>query len=114
MIMTTKEALTKKPISELNRLLAIMKERDYEAVYNKTAMIAKLMMFLLLIPKIRKIFKEIVNNIDITKLQFDTADQYWILCKGGGYNYLGKPIEERLAIFSMLHGNNMPKQYYQE
>lgn len=108
---TTKEGLTKRPISELNRLLGIMKKRDSYGVYLKTSLVVRLMQFLLFFPKTRSIFREVFEEIKLDHLQYDTCDQYWVLCKGGGYDYLGKPIKERLAIFTMLHGDKLPQQY---
>lgn len=92
---TTKKKLIKSPIKETNRLLKILYQRDYDAVSSKFKIMGKLLTYSLIIPKIRKAFKEALLQADFSKLQLDENDRYWT-AQRVDYKFWGKTNQERL------------------
>lgn len=78
---TTAPKLLKSPINEIKRLLDIGASR--ESMPRQRAKLSLLyhMRWVLLIPRIRKAFKSAVRKMDITKLQLDENDRYWLNIK---------------------------------
>jgi hypothetical protein len=91
---TTKEKLTAKPITEIRRLMKLMKERDDISIFNKFKKFSFLFTLALLLPKYRKMFRQAVSYLDLTRLQFDEADRYWVSLRND-YKFFGKSFEER-------------------
>jgi hypothetical protein len=91
---TTKEKLTAKPIAEIRRLMKLMKERDDASIFNKFKKFSFLFTLALLLPKYRKMFRQAVSYLDLTRLQFDEADRYWVSLRND-YKFFGKSFEER-------------------
>ena len=83
------------PTKEIKRLLIILNER--EAPNNQTA--PKItrhilqVLPLLLIPKVKKAFKQSVHHLD--KCKYDASDAYWACLKGDEYKFTGKTPEDR-------------------
>ncbi len=71
------KALINNPRREITRLLAIYRERDYDAVSGKVGKVIHLLKLALLIPSLKNKF---VNALDLCVfkfLQFDENDRYW-------------------------------------
>lgn len=105
---TTKEALLKSPRREIKRLLETYVSREHGGIEKKFKLIANLLSFALLIPKINRAFKKTIQEIDITALQLDEADRYHVHIRDG-YDYLGLPFEERWKDWVEMHGGTPPK-----
>ncbi len=96
---TTKEALTERPYRETLRLLHLNYERDGEVNRRKIGKYGRVAALLLLLPSIRRRFREALLWCDFSALQFDDNDRYWA-CIKEDYNYFGKTYEERQALLS--------------
>lgn len=93
---TSKERL-KSPIREVRRLMKLSRDRDSEVVSKKFALLGRLMVFVLLIPKYRRAFKKVVDGVDIKKLGFDEGDLYWVHPRED-YKFLGLQVKERMEL----------------
>ncbi len=89
------ESLLTNPRKELKRVFKIYKERDSIGVAEKFSIIYYLLLLVLLSPKIRSSFKEVVKVTNFSKLRFDEADHYWVSVRGD-YKFFGKTFEERV------------------
>lgn len=99
---TTKEMLAS-PVKEFRRLLSLNAEREtsYPAVAKKFKSVGFILSFLLLHPKIRRAYLKALNDIDLSKIQPDEADKFW-MCVRTNYNYFGKTDKERLMMINHL------------
>lgn len=93
---TTPERLYNAPIQEINRLLHISHQRDYEVVSTKFKAIGKILTFSLLIPSIRKAFKKAIKESNFENLQLDENDRYWT-AQRIDYKFWGQSNEQRKA-----------------
>lgn len=91
---TTKEALIQRPYREVKRLLKLNKERDREIVSSKIGKYGSFVALALLIPPIRRRFRDALTTCNFSHLQFDENDRYWA-CQKYDYNYFGKSFKER-------------------
>lgn len=97
---SSQDKLLANPRTEVLRLVEIYKKRSNHLVPNgqgagdRIVKIAKLVSFLLFIPKIRKAFTFALQNVNFEWFQYDEIDYYWTLCRGD-YQSLGKDFEER-------------------
>ena len=103
--MTTKERLLANPRKEVMYMAKIYNERDIDKT--KLLMIIKLASFLLLVPSIKKAFKEAFRHIDIEKIQMKDADIYHCLVRGP-YKYMGVDIKIRKQTYLEIHGGKIP------
>ncbi len=105
---TTKEKMTCNPRKEMLKLVDIMFKRSVEkTVPEKYKKLVNLLGILLYIPSYKKAFRKSMESVDFTKLQLDEADRYHVLL-WGDYNYLGKPIQERISIYNEYHLKHPP------
>jgi hypothetical protein len=112
---TTKELLIKNPRKELTRLLAIYKQREKQGIDFKAEQVVKLLRFILLIPSVKKAFRKAVQSVDISKMATTNApagsdkpsDRYFQMIYSG-YDFEGKPLEERLKIWLDMSGGTAP------
>lgn len=99
---TTIEKL-QNPRKELTRLFGILAERDPNiAVTSKFKMFLQVFSIILLHPRIKRAYLFALEDLDITKVQPDKADWFWMCVRGGSYNYLGKTDKERLMLINDL------------
>lgn len=100
---TTKEALINSPRKEIRRLIALNRQRDYKEVSDKLVLLGNVATYLLLIPSIRKRFREAVNQMDLKNLQMDESDVYWGLMKTD-YDIRGHSFEYRKLELENVYG----------
>lgn len=107
---TTKERLLENPRKEIKRLITIISERE-PAWYNtdKFKAAAKILGILLYVPKIRRAFNNNLKASNFANFQLDEADRYHVLL-WADYNFLGKPIEERIEMYKERHKDGMPRR----
>jgi hypothetical protein len=91
---SSKEAITKKPIKEVVRLMKLSKERDAEGIHDKFKFVMIPIVLVLMIPKVRKAFVTAFDLCQFEALQFDEADIYYVSMRTD-YKYLGEDIETR-------------------
>ncbi len=90
---TTKQALVLNPRKEIKRLLTIHRQRDISEVPDKVDKLIKPLLYLLLLPKYKKLF---IKNIDhIIAMKYDSSDRYWAYLKNDNYQFGGRPYEIR-------------------
>ncbi len=97
---SSKEKLLKNPRKEILRMLEIYRERSNHFVENgqgagnRMEAMAKLVSFLLFVPKFKKAFTFALENTNFTWFQYDNLEYYWCLNRID-HKCLGKPFEER-------------------
>lgn len=110
---TSKEKLLKRPILEINRLSKLIKQREAKdcavkvVIHYKFKIVVLALSFALLFPKVRWVFKEVLKEIDFTKLQYDEIDLYWV-CMRNDYLWLGLSEAER-KTFALNKGWKFPE-----
>ena len=75
---TSAAELSKRPIQELWRLLAINKQRDLPGVHKKFKQFTIILTLLLCWPPFRRKWKYNLQHCNFENLQPDEADRYWI------------------------------------
>jgi len=95
---TSIEKLLKDPAKEVDRLALIMSKRDSPGVYEKFKSVKYVISALLLLPKFKKAFRNTVEKINLSKLQYSEADKYWVSTMED-YQYMGKTNEERKQMY---------------
>ncbi len=65
------------PVKEIKRLMDLLIARDYKEMADKWKRIKNLTNILYLMPKTRRLIKEIINDIDISKIKMSKEDIYW-------------------------------------
>jgi len=91
---TTKEAFANRPIRELRKLSKIARDRDEGDVSWKFVKMATALSILLLIPSIKKAFREAILASKFELLQYDDVDRYWTAMRTD-YKWWGLDIDER-------------------
>lgn len=105
---TSYEQLLAHPADEVARLIKILGEREpAQQNTDKFGLIGKMIRLGMWIPSVRKAFLSALKEMDITKLQYDEADRYHVLL-WSDYNFLGKPIEERMKMYYAFHAEKLP------
>ncbi len=94
---TTKEKLLAHPIGEMKRLMKIFQARDEQEITFKFRMMQYILTVLLLIPKYRSLFKEIVRRCEFKNLQFTEGERYWVHMQPG-YKYFGLTLKQRQKL----------------
>jgi hypothetical protein len=92
---TTKEDL-KSSHKAIRGLIEVIKQRENNQCGDKYMRIAKLLHLALYIPKIKRAFLKTIEQTDITNLQPQEADLYW-MCSKNSYPFMGKTDEERMS-----------------
>jgi len=73
---------------EILRVVDIYLSRDKDEQVAKKMRDAKhILSIALLIPKINKLFRTILTELDLDKIKFDEIDRYWVSLRKDGYNY---------------------------
>jgi hypothetical protein len=72
---------------EVLRLFDIYLSREKEGMQEKMGNIKKLVSMILLIPKLNKLFRNILKELDMDKIRFDEIDTYWVSLREENYNY---------------------------
>ena len=103
---TSKEELLLNPRREVMRLSRLARQREH-TVGEKFAMFYKLLSYMLLHPRFKKAFIRAVQLTDLSDIQFDSIDEYWILTRGG-YDYMGLSLDRRLEKLTMSFGETPP------
>lgn len=126
---TTKQAMLANPRAEIKRLMKIIAEREPTygkqalstddgiklqkqeegTTYNRFEQIARLVSWALYIPSIKKAFRKSLEQSEFKNFQLDDADRYHVLL-WADYNFLGKPIEERVKMYEEIHKNGFPRR----
>lgn len=75
---TDKETLSRRPIREILRLLAINKRRDYAGVHRKIRGAGVIAILALILPPFRKAFRRTLQTADFNELILDAGDRYWL------------------------------------
>ncbi len=76
---STKESLSRRPIREILRLLAINKRRDYVDAHAKVKKAAYLLILGLLWPPFHKSFRKSIKRSNYDNLKLNEADKYWLM-----------------------------------
>lgn len=113
---TSKEKLSLNPRKEIQRLIKsfINRESGFDpvnglAVGDRFVSFGKLLSYILLIPKVKKVFKTTVQQSNFKRLQMDESDSYYCLVRSD-YNFFGESVETRLKRWMEIHHNNVPPQ----
>lgn len=101
---TTYRALKNNPRKELLRLFRIYKQREHEGISKKIMTIVPIMSYAMLIPSVRKAFTDTLEDIDLSEMQYDEWDIYWV-AQSDAYPFMGKTKEERAYL---LEGKSLP------
>lgn len=109
---TDKNQLLVNPRKELQRLCDIIIKRNANPLTaEKFTKTAKLLSWILVLPRIKRAFRCAVLETDIKLMQMDEADRYHCL-NLDKYDFEGRSIEERRAEYERLHNGNPPKPVY--
>jgi hypothetical protein len=92
---TTKEDLQSSH-KAIRHLIGVIKQRENNQCGDKYMRIVKLLHLALYIPKIKRAFLKTIEQTDITNLQPQQADLYW-MCSKNSYPFTGKTDEERMS-----------------
>ncbi|MEK6879935.1 MAG: hypothetical protein AABY22_10025 [Nanoarchaeota archaeon] len=93
---TTKEKMLENPKKEIEKLMQLFIERDFQRVtlQERFYSFAKLVIYALYLPRFKRAFKKAFINSKFENLQFDDADRYHVREKGS-YNWFGMTEQER-------------------
>lgn len=86
--------LKRNPRKEIKRLMNLVKERDSETLIGKVGKLVNIFTLILYIPKVKRAFLKMADQMRIALLKPDTGDIYW-LCMRTDYKFLGMTFEER-------------------
>lgn len=103
--MTTKERLLNNPRKEVLYLAKTYSDREPDKT--KLLLVIKLLSWGLILPSIKKAFKEAVKHVDIEKIKLTEADIYHCLVRGP-YKYLGTDIQIRKNTYLQIHNGRIP------
>ena len=98
--------LYRSPISELYRVLKIYNSRERQGLQNKTK-VFYILLLVLLLPRVRKAFRQAVKETNFDKMRPDVSDAYFCLRKSD-YDYGGRSFEWRFNKWNEVHGGNLP------
>lgn len=97
-IMDVMDTMTKEefntPQQAISKLIGVILRRDWIGTSDKYLRILKLVRLALYLPKVRKAFDALVENMTIENLQTTDDDRYW-MCLDGGYPFMGMTVGER-------------------
>lgn len=105
------EDLSKNPRKEITRLVKIYKQREKSHIEFKAEAIEKALNWLLLVPWIRKAFIKAIQSVDIRKMAMTKNDSYFTM-NYDGYNFQGKPLEERQKIWLEMTNGKIPERAF--
>lgn len=95
MLETTKEKLISNPRKEIKRLLELLHERDSSfSVKEKASKLYRVVNLILLSRKFRSAFKFAILSTNLTHLQPDEGDKYWMSIRED-YDYFGTKFKDR-------------------
>lgn len=94
--------LWKNPSREISRLALILQDRELSHAKDTFKKFSRMIYLILLVPKIRRAFRNAFIGIDFKKMQLDEADRYHVLLRAD-YNFMGKTFDERKAMFMDFH-----------
>ena len=97
-----KDFFYKHPISEIIRLCKLGQSREVDENNKVKWNSFKYIALTLLIPKVRRLAKEFVREIDLDKMKQSIEDCYWSW-HWGYYNFGGKSFEKRLQFRNLIH-----------
>jgi hypothetical protein len=104
---TEKSDMLKDPRKELKKIIELIMERDKE-VPDKLIRFVKMFRWILLVPKIKRAFRDAVEATDWSLLQMDEADRYYCLNRMG-YNFFGREyLGDRAVEYNKIHNGVMP------
>lgn len=90
-----KNNLKKSVVKELDRVAGIMLQRE-NGIKPKIVHAKRLLkLFLILSPKMRRLTRDFLLELDLEKVSLDEADWYFCL-RRNNYNFGGLPVEERV------------------
>lgn len=104
------------PRKELKRLYLIWVKREQDGIketrdtwntYDRAKKLLTPLLWLLLIPKVKKAFKETVKQIDFNKIKMDDNDRYYVSF-WHGYSFGGKNFDTRYQFFLDTHKGDFP------
>ncbi len=99
------------PRKEILRLLEIFKKREPKAhIVERFRAFVSIASLILLLPRVKKAFRDALSKIEFSRLQLDAADRYWVLTIQN-YEFMGIPIEERAKIYTAMHPNGLPPAF---
>lgn len=106
---TDKEKLLLNPVKEFKKLLEILKQRDPRVgMHERFGSATMLISMAFKIPKIRKAYREALQEIDFTKIQMDENDRYQVL-RWDKYNFFGESFEVRGQRYMEMHNGHPPQ-----
>jgi hypothetical protein len=106
---TNREMLLDNPRREINRIIDTIKERDSDCVGWKFIKLAKILSLLLLLPSVKKAFREAIDGADLESVQYDEIDKYWV-CMRDDYKFMGLTKEQRMR-YAMYRGWTYPVSF---
>jgi hypothetical protein len=89
--------IQKKPLRELSRVFNIVISRDTKGVSDKFKLVKILLCAVLLIPNIRKSFKQAISVVDFNNVVATQEDFYWSFVKKD-YDFGGFKWEDRIKF----------------
>lgn len=92
-----KQNLEKNPRKEVLRLFDLVESREIIGGQKpKMAFLRKILWIMLWFPRIKKIAKEFLDELNLSRINVSIEDRYWMANKWD-YNYEGKTFDERMA-----------------
>lgn len=110
-----KQQLLDNPRKEIKRVVAEYKKREQAGIEFKVETIGKILNYALLIPKIKKAFKEAIQPIDFEKMKMTNNppnsglpnDLYFCLLHKG-YDFGGMSLGERIELYKVMSNGILP------
>lgn len=100
---STKENMLKNPAKEMERILAILSDREpHQGNTDKFSKIATMLKFLFIVPKFKKSFKNAIEKSHFENFQLDDADRYHLMLRED-YKAMGYTIQERVEMYKAWH-----------
>lgn len=87
---------------EILRILDIGIERENEMVIDKVKTIRKLISIILFVPSVKKLARDFLLELDLSKIRQKEADYYFSLNRRG-YNFNGISFEKRLSEWERIN-----------
>ncbi len=94
---TDEQKLSESPLKEVWRLIELAKDRDLPGMRNKFNLI-KYLSIILVLPKYRKAFKKMVNDMDFDGLKYSDDDRGWA-SQRTDYKSFGMSLEDRKKMY---------------
>mgnify|MGYP001594517610 CR=1 FL=1 len=90
------------PRKEILRITDILIEREKSSIVSKFKLVRKLLFYALLLPEIKNLAKEFIQEVNVDKIKLDEADMYFNLNRRL-YDFGGRSFKDRYDEFGKLN-----------